>query len=145
MFASEPFASVPLAGQGAAEVVADPTADNTTGTYVDSGDVVLSCTTDGASIYYTTDGSTPDSGDTLYSSAITISTTTTLKFIGIKAGATDSAVVTETYTITVGGVGKGTGTGSPGAVTEPTLVVNTSRRFTKFGNRRKDKWLKKDD
>ena len=40
----------------------------------------------GAQIRYTTDGSTPTSGSSLYSSPITLSTTTTVKAIAIKDG-----------------------------------------------------------
>ena len=103
-FGSSALASAPLASEGAVqEVVADPVASISGGTFSVPQLVTLSTTTSGASIYYTTDGSTPDATDTLYSGAISISSTTTLKFIGIKSGATDSAVVTESYVISTSG------------------------------------------
>ena len=46
---------------------------------------------EGASIYYTTDGSTPTSGSTAYSSAITLSATTTVKAVSVKSGVTSAA------------------------------------------------------
>ncbi len=46
---------------------------------------------DGASIYYTTDGSTPTSGSTAYSGAITLSATTTVKSVAVKSGVTSAA------------------------------------------------------
>lgn len=58
----------------------------------------------GASIYYTNDGSTPSSSSTLYSSAITLSETTTIKAIAIKDGES-SSVATRTFTKSDGGGG----------------------------------------
>jgi hypothetical protein len=69
------------------------------GTYTATQSVTITCGTSGASIYYTTDGSTPDSSDTLYSGAISVSSTTTLKAIAIKTAYTDSNVSTAVYTI----------------------------------------------
>ena len=62
--------------------------------------VELACDTNGASIYYTTDGSTPTSASTAYnpSTKITLSATTTIKAIATKNGMTDSDVASKTYT-----------------------------------------------
>lgn len=57
---------------------------------------------DGASIYYTVDGSTPTSASTQYSAPLTFSATTTLKAIAIKNGVS-SEVTSRTYTKTDGG------------------------------------------
>lgn len=51
----------------------------------------------GVSIYYTTDGSDPDDGDTLYSTPVAISTVTTLKAIAIKSGWLDSNITSQLY------------------------------------------------
>ena len=76
------------------------TASPTTGTFGPTLQVTLSSlNTDLAAIYYTTDGTTPDSGDTLYTAAIPITTTTTLKFIGYDTLGNAGPVGTETYTI----------------------------------------------
>ena len=57
---------------------------------------------DGAEIRYTTDGSTPTSESTLYSEAITLSATTTVKAIAIKDGVS-SEVTSKTFTKSEGG------------------------------------------
>jgi len=55
-----------------------------------------------ASIYYTTDGSTPDETDTLYSTPFQVSTNTVVKARAYKQYWTDSAVATRSYTIYAG-------------------------------------------
>ena len=53
----------------------------------------------GTSIYFTTNGSTPTSSSTRYTGPISISTTTTLKFVAIDAAGNSSAIGAQTYTI----------------------------------------------
>ena len=56
---------------------------------------------DGATVYYTTDGTTPSAQNgTVYTSALTIDGTTTVKAIAVKDGYDDSDVAEATYTIT---------------------------------------------
>ena len=78
--------------------VANPTFSPEGGIYTSVQNVEISCETEGAAIYYTTDGTQPTSSSTLYESAITISTTTTIKAIAIKDDES-SSVVSATYTI----------------------------------------------
>lgn len=84
-------------------VALDPTANVNTGTYNNDQTATLSDATTTSSIYYTIDGSVPNATKTLYTAPITISTTTTLKFIGLQAGYTDSNVITKVYTLVLGG------------------------------------------
>ena len=63
--------------------------------FVNNTSVELSCTTDGATIYYTMDGSDPKSG-TEYTAALPISSTTTVKAIA-KLGDDWSAVEEKTF------------------------------------------------
>jgi len=68
-------------------VVSTPTADVPAGTYKTAQSVTLSTTTNGASIYYTTDGSTPGrTNGTLYTGPVTIDEPATLKAIAFKNG-----------------------------------------------------------
>jgi hypothetical protein len=80
-------------------IVVTPTFNPTAGMYATTQSVTLSTTTGGATIYYTTDGSTPTSSSTVYSSPITVSATTTLKTYASASGMTDSSVASATYTI----------------------------------------------
>ena len=78
--------------------VATPTISPVGGAVEKGTSVTLTCTTAGASIYYTTDGTTPNSGSSQYNSAITINSAQTIKAIAIK-GEDASLVATAVYTI----------------------------------------------
>jgi hypothetical protein len=69
------------------------------GSYSAGVQVTITSTTPSASIFYTTDGSTPTSGSTLYAGPVTVTATTTLNAIAISTGFVQSAVSTATYTI----------------------------------------------
>lgn len=77
--------------------VRTPVISLASGSYLEVQNVTISCETDGATIYYTLDGTEPTSASTPYYGAITISETTTLKAIAIK-GDDASAVASATYT-----------------------------------------------
>lgn len=77
---------------------ATPTFSPAPGTYTTPQSVTLSDSTAGASIYYTTDGSTPTVSSTLYSTPITVSSTTSINAIAIADGYSNSAVATGVYT-----------------------------------------------
>lgn len=83
----------------AASKVATPTFSVEEGTYDSAQSVEISCTTDGATIYYTLDGSDPSTSSTEYTSAISISETKTLKAIAIKEEMENSDIASATYTI----------------------------------------------
>ena len=73
--------------------------------------VTMSCSTAGATIHYTVDGTTPTAESTQYTEAITLSETTTVKAIAIKDGVS-SSVTSRTYTKgTNAGGGDGEGSG----------------------------------
>ena len=94
----------------AAGIVGAPTANPTVGTYSENQSVALTSSTEGATIYYTTDGSEPTiTGGTTkqYTAPILVtgiegqSITTTIKAIAVKNGMQDSSVETFTYTIQI--------------------------------------------
>ncbi len=70
------------------------------GTYSTSQSVTLSSSTSGATIYYTTNGTTPTTSSTKYSSAISVSATETIEAIAVASGYNNSAATSATYTIT---------------------------------------------
>ncbi|MBQ9546755.1 MAG: chitobiase/beta-hexosaminidase C-terminal domain-containing protein [Bacteroidales bacterium] len=90
-------ASVVVNQEAAAETPQVATPVLTRGTDDEINQVTITTATDGASIYYTTDGSTPTAQSTPYTDAITISGSSTIKAIAIKAGFTDSEVATQTF------------------------------------------------
>ena len=78
--------------------VATPIADLVGGEYTLPINVTLKCFTPTASIYYTTDGSTPTTSSNLYSSSITVNTDRTrIRAIAVKAKCKDSSEYDETY------------------------------------------------
>lgn len=81
--------------------VADPVISPDSQSFSGSLAVTITCATSGASIYYTTNGSTPTASSTLYTGSFNVSSTTTVKAIAIKSGLSNSNVVSETYTLSV--------------------------------------------
>jgi hypothetical protein len=76
-----------------------PTFSPAPGNYTSAQSVTLSDTTTGATIYYTTDGSTPTTSSPKYTAPIPVNTTTTIKAIAAASGFNNSAVATGVYTI----------------------------------------------
>ena len=82
--------------------VAAPTFSPAAGTYTSTQSVSITSATSGASIRYTTDGSTPsETAGTLYSGPVNVSSSITFTAIAYKAGLTDSNVVSAAYTINI--------------------------------------------
>jgi kynurenine formamidase len=86
---------------GAYTITVDaPTFSPVAGTYTGTQAVTIATITSGASIRYTTDGSTPSSTvGTVYSAPVSIAATATLKAIAYKTGLNNSTVTSGTYTI----------------------------------------------
>jgi uncharacterized protein (TIGR03118 family) len=87
----------------AASATAVPAFSPAPGTFTSTQYVYLTDATSGAKIYYTTDGTTPTTNSRLYSSAITVASTATIKAMAIAPGWTGSSVSTATFTISSGG------------------------------------------
>lgn len=72
------------------------------GTHNEDISVTLSSETDGATIYYSTDGSEPDGESSEYTDAIEVAghgSETTIKAIAVADGFTDSSVVDASYVV----------------------------------------------
>jgi hypothetical protein len=78
---------------------AAPTFTPAVGTYSATQSVTITDSTAHAAIYYTTDGSAPTNKSNVYSKAISVAATTTLKAIAIAPGLPQSPMVSGTYTI----------------------------------------------
>lgn len=78
--------------------VSTPTFDPPAGNYHTPQNVTISCSTEGATIYYTTNGDDPTDASTVFADPIAVNSTTTIKAIAYKAGWTTSYVATAIYT-----------------------------------------------
>jgi len=81
--------------------VTTPVVNPVGGTYTDAQNVTITCETPGAEIRYTLDGSEPSTSSTLYTGAINLSSSITLKVRAFKSGWVESDIVTQTYIFSV--------------------------------------------
>ncbi len=86
---------------GSTPTCATPSFSPVAGSYEGTQNVTISSTT-GATIYYTTDGTTPSTSSSVYSSPIAVSADMTIKAYATLANYDDSEVATAEYTITEG-------------------------------------------
>jgi len=76
-----------------------PSASVLGGSYDSAQTVTLSCDTDGAKIYYTTDGTEPTQSSAQYTGAISVSATGLIRARAYKDGWIESSIATATYVI----------------------------------------------
>ena len=82
-------------------IVETPVISEPSGAYLNPINVNITCATEDARIYYTTDGTTPDESSTLYTSPVVISSTCTLKAKAFKGGMDPSNAAFAEYTFPV--------------------------------------------
>ena len=115
---------------------ATPTFTPAAGTFTTSTTVTITTATSGASIRYTTNGTTPSSTvGTVYSSAVSITATSTLQAIAYKTGLSNSAVASGVYTIQCAApsFSPAAGTYTSATVTITTATSGASIRYTTNG------------
>ena len=78
---------------------ASPTFTPAAGTYYGTQQVSFATATQGASIYYTLDGSTPSISSAKYKTALAVSKNTTIQAIAVASGDANSTVAKAVYTI----------------------------------------------
>jgi len=85
---------------GVETTVSTPQYTPSPGTLAAGSTVTITCSTSGSTIYYTTDGSTPTTSSSVYSSFLSLSVgTTVVKALGVKSGLTDSSIQSGTYVL----------------------------------------------
>jgi len=126
------------------EKVATPVANPNGGIVAFGKQVTLSTATEGATIYYTLDGSVPTASSLKYKDSLRITTKTTIRAIAVKEGMTDSDILTVEYKLeSYGGGGQGgTGSGSTGGISQSATVVSTESKNEewKFTDVQKTDW-----
>lgn len=80
-------------------VVAMPTFSPAAGSYSAAQSVTIRDTTPGAAIYYTTDGTWPNTSSSMYSGPITVSSSENIAAIAVASAYTNSPTVMASYTI----------------------------------------------
>ncbi len=106
-------------------VLAAPLFSPAPGTFTSAQTVTITDGGPGATIYYTTDGTTPTSSSKTYTAPIAISATTTLNAIAEESGYNSSTVATATYTITLPTAATPQFTPAPGTFTSAQSVSIT--------------------
>lgn len=101
--------------------VATPDIAPPAGTYTEPITVSMICGTDGAQIYYTTDGSEPSMASPLYTAPVNVFSSSTIKAKAFKQGLVPSSTITAQYVIT-GTVATPSISPPTGTYTEPITV-----------------------
>ena len=105
---------------------ATPTFSPGPATYTSAQSVTISSATTGASIFYTTDGSTPTTSSTPYTGPVSVGTSMTINAIATAAGRSTSAVGTAAYVITLPAAAAPTFTPPPGDYRGVSVTLSSS-------------------
>ena len=91
--------TAPTPPPSSASTLATPTITPNGGSFTDSVSVTLQTATSGASIFYTTNGSTPTQSSTPYTGAFILANSTTVNAIAFKSGSNPSAQASANFTV----------------------------------------------
>ncbi len=83
--------------EGSSATCATPTFSPAAGTYTEAQSVSINCSTEDATIYYTTNGDNPTTNSTVYTAAINVSSDMTIKAMATAEGYDNSAIATAAY------------------------------------------------
>jgi hypothetical protein len=108
---------------GSESQVSTPVFSLASGTYTSAQTVSISDATTGATIYYTTNGTTPTTSSSVYTSPIAVGATETLKAIAVKTGQINSSIAAAAYTITSAAAHAPTFSPAPGTFTSAMAVT----------------------
>lgn len=86
-------------GGGGTPTVATPGFSLAGGTYTATQSVTITSATPGATIYYTTNGTTPTTASSVYSAPVSVTASETLEAIAVESGYDSSAVASVAYVI----------------------------------------------
>jgi len=117
------YAMSPTASETYTFVATTPTLSPAAGTYTSAQNVTMTTATNGATIRYTTDGSTPTAASTQYTGPIAINTQTTVSAKAFRTGYTDSAAANALYAFNYGTLATPTAAPAPGLFTPPVTVT----------------------
>ncbi len=106
--------------------VATPTISPNGGSFTGSASITLQTVTSGASIYYTTDGTTPSQSSTLYSGAMTLTSSAMVKAKAFMNGYNPSAEASAAFTINLPTAATPTISPNGGSFTGSVLVSMTT-------------------
>lgn len=121
---ASPVTPVTIPAYNAPAAAATPVISPNGGTFTDTQTVTITCATNDAKIYYTTDGTEPTTGSTKYTGEFVISASTTVKAIAVKDGMTNSVVTTATFTKSSATSGTGGGGSYIPPVQKPVIGQN---------------------
>lgn len=104
--------------------VSAPVFSPAAGTVKPGTEISITCTTEGAEIHYTLDGSDPTGSSTLYTEAIVLNETTTIKAIATKKGHDASPVVTARFVVSDNAPVEGDGTEAAPYIPAQIIALN---------------------